>query len=171
MEDVYKMCFYVGMIFTIIFLMITLSLFVILKIPKVIGDLTGRNAKKAIKEKIDKKGKIDTQSKLLREEQKKYYNFKNDKLKIRESKTSSKNKIDENKTDLVLTEKQTDILNSDNYEKKEDALGVDSRDLTTVLTMDTDIETTVLETNDLNNDGLGIKTLYNVLIVNTDENL
>ena len=57
MENVYKICFYGGLALAIIFLIVSVVLFFVLKIPKVINDLTGRTAKKQIDEIKKKKSR------------------------------------------------------------------------------------------------------------------
>ena len=46
--DIYKLIFIVGAIACAVMFVVSVILFITLKIPNVIGDLTGRNAKKAI---------------------------------------------------------------------------------------------------------------------------
>lgn len=48
--DGYRMVFYIGLGLTILFLLVTVALFFVFKVPEIIGDLTGRTADKAIKE-------------------------------------------------------------------------------------------------------------------------
>ena len=60
MKDIYNLCFYGGMTLAIILLITSIVLFIVFKIPKVIGDLTGRNARREIAERKKKKN-----SKLL----------------------------------------------------------------------------------------------------------
>ena len=90
MKDIYNICFYGGMTLAIIFLIVSIVLFVVFKIPKVIGDLTGRNARREIAEKKNKKGGIEKSesSKILKQEQKKYYNQNTGKITIRDSATN-----------------------------------------------------------------------------------
>ncbi len=90
MKDIYNICFYGGMTLAIIFLIVSIVLFVVFKIPKVIGDLTGRNARREIAEKKNKKGGTEKSesSKILKQEQKKYYNQNTGKITIRDSATN-----------------------------------------------------------------------------------
>lgn len=46
--DIYRLIFIVGSIACAVMFVVSVILFITLKIPNVIGDLTGRNAKKAI---------------------------------------------------------------------------------------------------------------------------
>lgn len=48
--DGYRMIFYIGLGLTILFLLVTVALFFVFRVPEIIGDLTGRTADKAIKE-------------------------------------------------------------------------------------------------------------------------
>ncbi len=77
------MCFYGGLILAIIFLIVSLILFIVLKIPKVIGELSGRAAKKGIKEK--QQGKIADGGISKKKEQAKYYNQNSGKIKARDT--------------------------------------------------------------------------------------
>lgn len=52
----YKMIFVFGLMMTIIFLIISVVLFVRNDVPKLMGDITGRNAKKAVK-RMQRQGK------------------------------------------------------------------------------------------------------------------
>ena len=47
--EIYRYIFIIGAILAAIMLVLSIVLFIVLKIPKVIGDLTGSNARKAIK--------------------------------------------------------------------------------------------------------------------------
>lgn len=48
MENVYTICFYGGLCLAVLFLSISIFLFVVLKIPRVMGEITGHSAKKII---------------------------------------------------------------------------------------------------------------------------
>lgn len=82
MKSVYEICFIGGLILAIIFLITTIILFIVLGIPKVISDLSGRSAKKAIKER--KQGKTPDNS-VAKKEQAKYYNQSSGKIKARDT--------------------------------------------------------------------------------------
>ena len=58
MENIYEICFYGGLILAILFFIVSIILFAVLKIPKVFGELTGRAEKKSIKERKEG-GKAD----------------------------------------------------------------------------------------------------------------
>jgi Sec-independent protein translocase protein TatA len=99
MENVYSLCFYGGLALAIIFLVASVVLFIVLKIPKVVGDLTGRNAKKRIEEMKNKK---TTSSEISRKEQAKYYNQNSGKIKVRESTSPETRRANrDNTTDLL----------------------------------------------------------------------
>ncbi len=83
MSNAYEICFYVGLILAIIFLLISIILFIVLKIPKVIGELSGRAAKKGIKEK--QQGKVSDNSVSKKKEQAKYYNQNSGKITARDT--------------------------------------------------------------------------------------
>ena len=57
--DIYRLIFIVGAIACAVMFVVSVILFITLKIPNVIGDLTGRNAKKAI-ENIRKQNEVST---------------------------------------------------------------------------------------------------------------
>ena len=82
MNSVYEICFIGGLILAIIFLITTIILFIVLGIPKVISDLSGRSAKKAIKER--KQGKTSDSS-VAKKEQAKYYNQSSGKITARDT--------------------------------------------------------------------------------------
>ena len=72
MQNVYEICFYGGLVLAILLLIAAIVLFIVLKIPKVIGELTGSAAKKAMKEMQD--GTASPGS-VAKKEQEKYYNM------------------------------------------------------------------------------------------------
>ena len=109
MEDMYNIFFYGGLTLAIVFLIVSIVLFIAFKIPKVIGDLTGRNARKEIAEKRSKRGRADTGSRLSKQEQKKYYNQSSGKITIRESVTNEEETA-EIINDVEAPERETDIL-------------------------------------------------------------
>lgn len=116
MKDIYNICFYGGLTLAIVFLIVSIVLFAVFKIPKVIGDLTGRNARKEIAEKQKKKGgteKSDS-SKILKQEQKKYYNQDTGKITIRDSATNEDETVkitsDAKSPRVMPEERETDIL-------------------------------------------------------------
>ncbi len=116
MKDIYNICFYGGLTLAIILLIVSVVLFAVFKIPKVIGDLTGRNARKEIAEKQKKKGgteKSDS-SKILKQEQKKYYNQDTGKITIRDSATNEDETVkitsDAKSPRVMPEERETDIL-------------------------------------------------------------
>lgn len=82
MRSVYEACFYGGLILAILFLITAIILFIVLKIPKVFNELTGRAAKKAMQDMKDGK---TTVSDMAKQEQKKYYNQSTGKITIRDT--------------------------------------------------------------------------------------
>lgn len=97
MNNVYEICFIGGLILAIIFLTITVILFIVLGIPKVISDLSGRSAKKAIKDR--KQGKTPDNS-VAKKEQAKYYNQSSGKITARDTvSTETRAKNQDNTTD------------------------------------------------------------------------
>ena len=116
MENIYELCFYGGLILAIIFFIVSVVLFIVLKIPKAIGDLTGRTAKKSIKEMKDGASKKDS---VAKKEQAKYYNQGTGKIKVREGVSTEQRK--ENRDDTTDSLKpgpemefeETEILGND----------------------------------------------------------
>lgn len=82
MTDIYNICFYGGLILAILLLITSVILFIVLKIPRVIGELSGRTARKGIEEL---KGGANESSAVSKKEQAKYYNQNTGKIKIREA--------------------------------------------------------------------------------------
>ena len=82
MEQAYEICFYGGLVLAILLLIATIVLFIVLKIPKVIGELTGSTAKKAMKEMKDGTTKPGS---IARKEQEKYYNMGSGKITAKEA--------------------------------------------------------------------------------------
>ncbi len=99
MNSVYEICFYGGLILAIIFFILSVILFIVLKIPKVIGELSGRAAKKGIKEK--QQGK-NTETSVVKKEQAKYYNQNSGKIKVRDtvSQETRKSNLDDTTDNL-----------------------------------------------------------------------
>ena len=107
MSNVYEICFYGGLILAIIFLIISIILFIVLKIPKVIGELSGRAAKKGIKEK--QQGNATDNSVSKKREQAKYYNQNSGKITARDTvsqQTRTNNQDDT--TDNLVKDKDTE---------------------------------------------------------------
>ncbi|MDE6024538.1 MAG: hypothetical protein K2G45_03700, partial [Lachnospiraceae bacterium] len=120
MADIYNICFYGGLILASLLLVVSIVLFIVLKIPSVIGELTGRTAKKSIEEmKASNKGS----SAVSKKEQGKYYNQTSGKIKIRQA--ASTETIKNNNDDI------TDILGDNaisDTEKTEHASGKAAND-------------------------------------------
>ena len=116
MEQAYEICFYGGLVLAILLLIATVVLFIVLKIPKVIGELTGSTAKKAMKEMKDGTTKPGS---FARKEQEKYYNMGSGKITAKEAVSSKEERkargndstelLDKNKKKEKKFE-ETDIL-------------------------------------------------------------
>ncbi len=116
MEQAYEICFYGGLVLAILLLIATVVLFIVLKIPKVIGELTGSTAKKAMKEMKDGTEKPGS---IARKEQEKYYNMGSGKITAKEAVSSKEERkargndstelLDKNKKKEKKFE-ETDIL-------------------------------------------------------------
>ncbi len=118
MENIYEICFYGGLVLAILLLIVSVVLFIVLKIPKVIGDLTGRSAKKSIKEM--KEGAATKES-VAKKEQAKYYNQSSGQIKVREGISTAKRKEKQDDT--------TDLLSPDQMPGMEETevLGAEKR--------------------------------------------
>lgn len=125
MTDIYNICFYGGLVLAILLLITSVVLFVVLKIPRVIGELSGRTARKGIEEL---KGGTKETSAASKKEQAKYYNQNSGKIKIREAvSTEVRKKTNDNTADLpgnkkdlpgskkgAKTDKTTEVLERNN---------------------------------------------------------
>ena len=89
MQNVYEVCFYGGLVLAILLLVAAIVLFVVLKIPKVIGELTGSSAKKAMKEMQDGTAKPGS---VARREQEKYYNMGSGKITAKDAVSSTEDR-------------------------------------------------------------------------------
>lgn len=113
MTDIYNICFYGGLVLAILLLITSVILFVVLKIPRVIGELSGRTARKGIEEL---KGGTKETSAVSKKEQAKYYNQNSGKIKIREAVSTEARKKDDDTEELsgnkkrVGNDKPTDVL-------------------------------------------------------------
>lgn len=201
MTDIYNICFYGGLVLAILLLITSVVLFVVLKIPRVIGELSGRTARKGIEEL---KGGAKETSAVSKKEQAKYYNQNSGKIKIREavSTESPKKKndtadlpnnrkgVDSSKTtdvlerknadtgdevtDLLRDEEATDVLQDEEATdvlQDEEATDVLRDDETTDILKDED-QTSVLTEKGVTDKLVSrVKVLCNVVVVNTDEKL
>lgn len=124
MTDIYNICFYGGLVLAILLFITSVILFVVLKIPRVIGELSGRTARKGIEEL---KGGAKESSAVSKKEQAKYYNQNSGKIKIREAVSTGAQKknndteaLPGNKKDLpgsgkgAETDKTTEVLERNN---------------------------------------------------------
>ena len=85
-EGIYKLCFYGGLCLLVIFLITAVVLFFTLKIPKVIGDLTGSNAKKGISRL---RSGVKCSTNVEKREQQKYYTRSEGKITVHQSVSDS----------------------------------------------------------------------------------
>ena len=138
MESVYEICFYGGLILAILLLIAAILLFILLKIPRVFGELTGRTAKKGIQ---DLKKGVSTDHSVAKKEQAKYYNQGTGKIKARETvseKTRKENQDDT--TDLLRPETDTDETEVLGAGKYKNAGKFRDGDETEVLGAETNVE-------------------------------
>lgn len=89
MESVYEICYYGGLVLAIILLITAVVLFIVLKIPKVFGELTGRSASKSVNAMKSEKGVSRSASKMEKE---KYYGHESGRIKVRETVAENKRK-------------------------------------------------------------------------------
>ncbi len=168
MESVYEICFYGGLILTILLLIAAILLFVLLKIPRVFGELTGRTAKKGIQ---DIRNNVTYDKSAAKKEQAKYYNQGSGKIKARETiseKTRKENHDDT--TDLLKPETdldETEVLGAGKYSKTERFRDGDE---TEVLGVGTDMEDEDTDTTDVLTPGdAGADSETEVLTVQTED--
>ena len=116
MQNVYEICFYGGLVLAILLLIAAIVLFIVLKIPKVIGELTGSAEKKAMKEMQD--GTASPGS-VAKKEQEKYYNMGSGKITAKEAVSTREDRKANGNDSTELLEKskkkekkfeETDIL-------------------------------------------------------------
>ena len=128
MQSVYEVCFYGGLVLAILLLIAAVVLFIVLKIPKVIGELTGSTAKKAMKEMQDGTAKPGS---IAKKEQEKYYNMGSGKITAKEtiSSKAERKASGNDSTELLDRAKkekkfeETDILRPgvNDYDKTDEA--------------------------------------------------
>lgn len=186
------MCFYGGLVLAILLLITSVILFVVLKIPRVIGELSGRTARKGIEEL---KGGTKETSAASKKEQEKYYNQNSGKIKIREAVSTEARKKDDDTADLpgnkngAGSDKPTDVLERKDADtgdevtdllrdeeatdvlQDEEATDVLRDDETTDILRDEDQTSVLVEKGITDRLASRVKVLYNVVVVNTDEKL
>ncbi|MBU5477114.1 hypothetical protein KQI72_10360 [Eubacterium sp. MSJ-21] len=169
MQNVYEICFYGGLVLAILLLIAAIVLFVVLKIPKVIGELSGSTAKKAMKEMQDGTAKPGS---VAKKEQEKYYNMGSGKITAKETVSSKEERktygndsteLLDNKNKKEKKFEETDVLRPgvNDYETPDDGetevLGADNADETTDILRDAasagDDGTTDVLRNDEGDDG------------------
>ena len=154
MKDVYTICFYGGLILAITLFLVSVILFVVLKIPRVFGELSGRTAKKLIKENQAKKGKVSTGNAVSKQEQDKYYNAKSGKITIRDAVDVNPESKSERlrKTTAEGTEKLAKFHNiGDDFEAITAEIKVSDEEETGVLTADDTLDKTAVMYTDQSN--------------------
>ncbi|MBR4515223.1 MAG: hypothetical protein IKO61_10100 [Lachnospiraceae bacterium] len=107
MTSVYDVCFYGGLTLSGVFLITAVVLFFVLKIPKVIGDLTGSTARRKIREMKAHAESITLDKSVTRKEQAKYYNVGTGKITVKESKAPAQSKSRKKKIVGQVTESGT----------------------------------------------------------------
>lgn len=168
-EKVYEICYYGGLILAILLVIAAIILFIVLKIPRVFGELTGRSAKKGIQNIKNGSG---TELNVAKKEQEKYYNQGTGKIKVRETvseKTRKANRDDT--TDLLRTDAdnnnddETEVLGAGKYAEKDsdatEVLGSEvpvDDDATDVLASDRDDDATDVLTSDRDDDATDVLT-------------
>lgn len=120
MKNIYEIYFYGGLIMAILLIITAVVLFIVFKIPRVFGELTGRGARKSIKEKQNGN---ESKHSAAKKEQAKYYNQGSDKIKVRET-VSAKKRGDDNTTDLLDASdyEETALLSDERAEEETDVL-------------------------------------------------
>ncbi|MGN0367739.1 MAG: hypothetical protein ACI4EK_03070 [Wujia sp.] len=113
MGNVYEVCFYGGLILSIVFLIVAVVLFFVLKIPKVIGDLTGMTAKKTIRQMGN--GAAATGN-LSKKEQEKYYNMGTGKITVKDT-YSTPDKRRETQNDSTELLNRDDVPSTQEFDK------------------------------------------------------
>lgn len=123
--DIYRYIFIGAAIMCGIMLLVTLLLFIILKIPSVIGDLSGRTAKKAIQDirqqnmsantdKIQESkltDKITASGRLIKRSGRRDGTYTE---KISTEKLIEENKLSNNETSVLSTARETEVLSNNN---------------------------------------------------------
>ena len=197
MTDIYNICFYGGLVLAILLLITSVILFVVLKIPRVIGELSGRTARKGIEEL---RGGTKETSDVSKKEQAKYYNQNSGKIKIREAVSTEARKknnddtadlsgnkkaaksdkptdlLKDNKeaTDVLQDEEATDVLQDEEATdvlQDEEATDVLQDEEATDVLRDEDQTSVLVEKGRTDKLVSRVKVLYNVVVVNTNEKL
>ncbi len=165
MKDIYQICFYGGLILAILLFITAVVLFFVLKIPHVVGDLTGSNARKTIKEMSTGTSKTVKDS-ASKKEQAKYYNVGTGKITVKEAVSDTKEEQPSEEVTEVLgagrladPEEQTEVLGAGRFAVDDEATEVlaDDSEATEVLSsnaddFDGDAATDVLTSDDFDGD-------------------
>ena len=154
MSNVYEICFYGGLIVSIILFVLAIILFIVLKIPKVFGELTGRAAKKGIREKKNANASDES---VAKKEQAKYYNQHSGKIKARDTvskETRAKNQDDTTEGLTTKKEKEKKPVFTPQFDADETAVLSASDELDEMIAKagrkaDGDDETSILGSEEL----------------------
>lgn len=191
MESIYEICFYGGLVLAILLLITAAILFVAFKIPRVFGELTGRSAKKSIKEM--KENSDGNSSATKRGKSKNHNNAVNVKdlpkplIETAATEISQEKEIDTDEKTDVLASKKGDTLDFSVSNERNRASGKSASngdevltdvlkstsdgELTDILTSQDEESTAVLTRNMANELGRKVKVTYNIVITHTAESL
>ncbi len=159
--EIYRYIFIGAAVLCAIMLITSILLFILLKIPKVIGDLTGRTARKAIeniRNQNESSGDKTYRSSLVNQERGKLTD-----------KISPSGRLIRNPTDLLGGAMATEKIGTQKLVSDETAV-LDSGNETTLLTDELTNpanETAVLSQNDISNNIFEIE--YEITYIHTDE--
>lgn len=159
--EIYRYIFIGAAVLCALMLITSILLFVLLKIPKVIGDLTGRTARKAIeniRNQNESSGDKTYRSSLVNQERGKLTD-----------KISPSGRLIRNPTDLLGGAMATEKIGTQQLVSDETTV-LDSGNETTVLTGELTYpsnETTVLSQNDISNNIFEIE--YEITFIHTNE--
>lgn len=142
MENTYEICYYGGMIAAIVLLIVTIVLFFVLKIPRVIGELTGLTARKGVKTIKEKGTKSDSTS----EKEPRHYSQRTGAIKTRTADAVSGELSKKDNTTSGLIRGKSKKKSSFEDENKTGFLG--EAKITAAVTGDI-AETAVLSQNDV----------------------
>ena len=122
MESMYQICFYGGLILAVAMFITCVVLFFVLKIPHTIGELTGGNARKSIKEMGRGASRTLSQS-VTKREQAKYYNVGAEKITVKEASTADKSTSGvPKKPDVQPEEELTEVLGAGRLAEPEEEM-------------------------------------------------
>ena len=153
MESIYEICYYGGLILAILLLIAAIILFIVLKIPKVFGELTGHSASKSVKEMKGEKGVSRSASKREKE---KYYGQGSSRIKVRElvAENTRKDKNDAQKVSQNIRDgEETMVLGA---EKNINVADTEATEILQEADMNEAVVTEVLQSNKFNDGELTV---------------